>query len=118
MKVNIPTTLTWIRIALIPAFVGVYYLPADWLTLTEKNWTGALIFSAALRREELGMEARLSLFAELSQHLQNNADLYQPPHLSDEKLVLLCAAALAKRNSERSLGSGRKSRRPLPLNPQ
>ena len=47
MKLNIPTTLTWIRIALIPAFVGVYYLPTDWLTLTEKNWTGALIFSAA-----------------------------------------------------------------------
>ena len=47
MKLNIPTMLTWIRIALIPAFVGVYYLPTDWLTLTEKNWTGALIFSAA-----------------------------------------------------------------------
>ena len=44
MRLNIPTTLTWIRIALIPAFVGVYYLPTDWLTLTEKNWTGALIF--------------------------------------------------------------------------
>lgn len=47
MKLNIPTTLTWIRIALIPAFVGVYYLPTEWLSLTEKNWTGALIFSAA-----------------------------------------------------------------------
>ncbi len=70
----------------------------------------ALIFSAALRREEMGMEARLSLFAALSQRLQDDADLYKPPHLSDEKLVLLCAAALAKRNAERSLSSGRKGR--------
>jgi uncharacterized RDD family membrane protein YckC len=70
----------------------------------------ALIFSAALRREEMGMEARLSLFAALSLRLQDDADVYKPPHLSDEKLVLLCAAALAKRNSERSLGAGRKGR--------
>lgn len=73
----------------------------------------ALIFSAALRREELGLEARLSLFAALSQRLQDDADLYKPPHLSDEKLVLLCAAALAKRNAERGAGSSRKSRRSL-----
>lgn len=47
MPLNIPTTLTWIRIALIPAFVGVYYLPHDWLTPTQQNWTGALIFTFA-----------------------------------------------------------------------
>ncbi len=47
MLLNVPTTLTWIRIALIPAFVGVYYLPHEWLTATEQNWTGALIFSFA-----------------------------------------------------------------------
>jgi uncharacterized RDD family membrane protein YckC len=70
----------------------------------------ALIFSAALRREEMGIEARLSLFSALSQRLQDDADLYKPAHLSDEKLVLLCAAALVKRNSERSAGLGRKSR--------
>lgn len=70
----------------------------------------ALIFSAALRREEMGMEARLSLFAALSQRMQDDADVYKPPHLSDEKLVLLCAAALAKRNSERSMGASRKGR--------
>lgn len=70
----------------------------------------ALIFSAALRREELGMEARLSLFAALSQRLQEDADLFKPAHLSDEKLVLLCAAALAKRNAERSKGASKKGR--------
>ncbi len=47
MLLNLPTTLTWIRIALIPAFVGVYYLPVEWLTPTQQNWTGALIFTFA-----------------------------------------------------------------------
>jgi uncharacterized RDD family membrane protein YckC len=54
-----------------------------------------VLFSAAIRREELGMEARLKLFSALSQRLQNDLDVYKPPHLSDEKLVLLVAAALA-----------------------
>ncbi len=47
MLLNLPLALTWIRIALIPAFVGVYYLPDEWLTPSQQNWTGALIFSAA-----------------------------------------------------------------------
>ena len=29
MKCNIPTMLTWLRILLIPVFVGVFYLPED-----------------------------------------------------------------------------------------
>lgn len=55
-----------------------------------------LVFSAALRREELGMEARLSLFAALAKRLEEEVDLAKPAHLSDEKLVLLVAAALAR----------------------
>ncbi len=47
MPVNLPIILTWIRIAAIPAFVGVFYLPHDWMTPVQQNWTGALIFSAA-----------------------------------------------------------------------
>jgi len=47
MQLNVATTLTWIRIALIPAFVGVYYLPHDWVTPTQQNWTGAWIFTVA-----------------------------------------------------------------------
>jgi len=59
MLLNVPTTLTWIRIALIPAFVGVYYLPHEWLTATQQNWTGALIFSfAALTDWADGFAAR------------------------------------------------------------
>ncbi len=32
MVFNIPTALTWLRIVLIPVFVGVYYLPDSWLS--------------------------------------------------------------------------------------
>jgi uncharacterized RDD family membrane protein YckC len=60
-----------------------------------------VIFAAAIRREELGMEARLKLFAEVSQRLQEDADFFKPPHLSDEKLVLLVAAALAAQSKEK-----------------
>jgi uncharacterized RDD family membrane protein YckC len=61
----------------------------------------AVLFSAAMRREELGMEARLHLFATLSSRLQDDLGFFKPPHLSDEKLVLLVCAALAARNAQR-----------------
>jgi cardiolipin synthase (CMP-forming) len=47
MPLNVPIILTWIRIAMIPAFVGVFYLPHDWMTPQQQNWTGALIFTVA-----------------------------------------------------------------------
>jgi cardiolipin synthase (CMP-forming) len=47
MPINIPIILTWIRIAMIPAFVGVFYLPHDWMTPVQQNWTGATIFMVA-----------------------------------------------------------------------
>src|SRR5699024_2811539 len=31
MPMNIPIALTWLRIAMIPLVVGVYYLPASWM---------------------------------------------------------------------------------------
>jgi uncharacterized RDD family membrane protein YckC len=68
----------------------------------------ALIFAAALRREELGMEARLSLFSNLSQRLQDDADFHKPQHLSDEKLVLLIAAAIVAKNAERKKAAPRR----------
>lgn len=70
----------------------------------------ALVFAAALRREELGIEARLQLFSALSQRLQDDVGFYKPPHLSDEKLVLLVAAALAARSTERRQAAGRPQR--------
>jgi CDP-diacylglycerol--glycerol-3-phosphate 3-phosphatidyltransferase/cardiolipin synthase len=47
MKPNIPIALTWLRIVMIPVFVGIYYLPDEWLAPTTKNWTAMWIFAAA-----------------------------------------------------------------------
>lgn len=56
-----------------------------------------VLLSAAMRREELGMEARLRLFDTIARRLEDELGLVKPPHLSDEKLVLLVTAALAAR---------------------
>ncbi len=61
----------------------------------------AVLFSAALRREELGMEARLTLFATLARRLEDDLGFGKPAHLSDEKLVLLVTAALAARTAQK-----------------
>jgi CDP-diacylglycerol---glycerol-3-phosphate 3-phosphatidyltransferase len=47
MQKKIPTALTWLRIVLIPVFVGVYYIPDAWLSPAVKNWTGMTIFAVA-----------------------------------------------------------------------
>ncbi|WP_415034591.1 CDP-diacylglycerol--glycerol-3-phosphate 3-phosphatidyltransferase [Azonexus sp.] len=47
MPFNLPILLTWLRIVAIPLFVAVYYLPAPWLSLHERNLIAALIFMAA-----------------------------------------------------------------------
>jgi CDP-diacylglycerol--glycerol-3-phosphate 3-phosphatidyltransferase/cardiolipin synthase len=44
---NIPTALTWLRIVLIPVFVGIYYVPQAWLTPTMANWIGMSVFALA-----------------------------------------------------------------------
>ena len=47
MALNIPNTLTWARIALIPLFVGVFYLPDSLLAPPQKNLTATAIFLIA-----------------------------------------------------------------------
>ena len=44
---NLPIALTWLRIVLIPLFVGVYYLPDSLLTMPAKNWLAMGIFALA-----------------------------------------------------------------------
>ncbi len=57
---NIPTTLTWLRIVMIPLFVAVYYLPDAWLSPVAKNWTAMTIFAVAAITDWLdGYLARL-----------------------------------------------------------
>ena len=47
MRFNLPNALTWMRIVMIPLFVGVYYLPSTWLALPEKNLIATVIFTVA-----------------------------------------------------------------------
>jgi CDP-diacylglycerol--glycerol-3-phosphate 3-phosphatidyltransferase/cardiolipin synthase len=47
MPFNIPNTLTWCRILLIPLFVGVFSAPHDWLTPREQNLAATAIFILA-----------------------------------------------------------------------
>ncbi|MDB5840886.1 MAG: pgsA [Herminiimonas sp.] len=47
MPLNIPILLTWLRVALIPLMVGVFYLPDAWLPLQDKGITSAGIFIVA-----------------------------------------------------------------------
>src|SRR4051794_40194736 len=47
MPFNIPILLTWLRVALIPLVVGVYYLPTHWVPLADRNLAATLVFIVA-----------------------------------------------------------------------
>lgn len=47
MPFNIPILLTWLRVALIPLVVGVYYLPASWLPLANRDVASTAVFIIA-----------------------------------------------------------------------
>lgn len=47
MPYNLPNLLTWLRILAIPLFVGIYYLPEEWLSPPQKNLTATMIFAGA-----------------------------------------------------------------------
>ncbi|UGQ44579.1 CDP-diacylglycerol--glycerol-3-phosphate 3-phosphatidyltransferase [Massilia endophytica] len=47
MPFNIPILLTWLRVALIPLVVGVFYLPPAWLPLEDRNLAATLVFIVA-----------------------------------------------------------------------
>ena len=47
MPFNLPILLTWLRIVAIPLLIALYYLPADWATLQERDVTATLIFVVA-----------------------------------------------------------------------
>ena len=47
MPFNIPILLTWLRVALIPLVVGLFYLPTDWMTLPERNLAATAVFIIA-----------------------------------------------------------------------
>lgn len=47
MPFNIPILLTWVRVALIPLVVGVFYLPDEWLSPFGKGMASSAIFIIA-----------------------------------------------------------------------
>ncbi|MFZ6691900.1 CDP-diacylglycerol--glycerol-3-phosphate 3-phosphatidyltransferase [Undibacterium sp. SXout20W] len=47
MPFNFPILLTWIRVALIPLVVGVFYLPNSWLNPFQQGLASTLIFIVA-----------------------------------------------------------------------
>ena len=47
MPFNIPILLTWLRVALIPLVVGVYYLPTTMLPVADQNLAATAVFIIA-----------------------------------------------------------------------
>lgn len=47
MPFNIPILLTWLRVALIPLVVGVFYLPDTWISLFDKGVASTCVFVVA-----------------------------------------------------------------------
>ncbi|MBV8666828.1 MAG: CDP-diacylglycerol--glycerol-3-phosphate 3-phosphatidyltransferase [Burkholderiaceae bacterium] len=47
MPFNIPILLTWLRVALIPLVVGVFYLPHSWMTPFQQGVAATVVFIVA-----------------------------------------------------------------------
>lgn len=47
MNLNIPNILTWLRIVMIPLFVGVFYFEQGWMSHPMQNLVATVIFTAA-----------------------------------------------------------------------
>lgn len=47
MPFNLPILLTWLRILLIPLFVGIFYFDKSWVSVPNQNLVATIIFTAA-----------------------------------------------------------------------
>jgi cardiolipin synthase len=47
MPTNLPILLTWLRILLIPLFVGIFYFEKSWVSGPNQNLVATIIFTAA-----------------------------------------------------------------------
>jgi CDP-diacylglycerol--glycerol-3-phosphate 3-phosphatidyltransferase/cardiolipin synthase len=47
MPLNLPNLLTWLRIILIPLFVGIFYFEKSWVSAPNQNLVATVIFTAA-----------------------------------------------------------------------
>ena len=47
MPLNLPNLLTWLRILLIPLFVGIFYFEKSWVSAPNQNLVATVVFTAA-----------------------------------------------------------------------
>ena len=47
MPLNIPILLTWLRVALIPLVVGIFFVPDAWMTEYERGLSATVVFVVA-----------------------------------------------------------------------
>lgn len=47
MPLNVPILLTWLRIILIPLFVGIFYFEKNWVSISNQNLVATVIFTVA-----------------------------------------------------------------------
>jgi CDP-diacylglycerol--glycerol-3-phosphate 3-phosphatidyltransferase/cardiolipin synthase len=47
MPLNLPNLLTWLRIVLIPLFVGIFYFEKSWVSGPNQNLVATIIFTTA-----------------------------------------------------------------------
>jgi CDP-diacylglycerol--glycerol-3-phosphate 3-phosphatidyltransferase/cardiolipin synthase len=47
MPFNVPILLTWMRIILIPLFVGIFYFEKSWVSVPNQNLVATVLFSVA-----------------------------------------------------------------------
>jgi cardiolipin synthase (CMP-forming) len=47
MPLNVPNILTWIRIILIPLFVGIFYFEKSWVSQPNQNLVATVLFTLA-----------------------------------------------------------------------
>lgn len=47
MPYNLPNLITWLRIVLIPLFVGIFYFEKSWVSIPNQNLVATIVFTAA-----------------------------------------------------------------------
>jgi cardiolipin synthase len=47
MPLNVPNLLTWLRIVLIPLFVGIFYFEESWVSEPNQNLVATILFTVA-----------------------------------------------------------------------
>ena len=47
MKLHWPILLTWLRIVMIPLFVGIFYFEQSWVSFANQNLVATILFTAA-----------------------------------------------------------------------